>query len=353
MKVLLLKKENTPAFFESLKNFGKTIGPVRKSKETYSFQQVGDFSEMDLEYKRTVLPLKKFFYQPLHSIFRFDKDNGYQPTNENINEKLVLFGIHPCDINALNILDLVNSGPYIDNYFFAKRQNNYIIGLSCYPDDLCFCRSMHTDFAETGFALFFSDIGDHYVVRVGTAKGDDMVNAVAELFTPMDDESSKLYKEVSNKKASLFKRYIELSDLPEIMDLEFYSDLWEKLGEQCLACGSCSMICPTCNCYNIVDKLNLDLKSGERIRQWDSCLFKDFAEVAGGHNFRGKRASRVQQRYLHKQQGFVEQYGRPSCVGCGRCTMVCPAKFDIVEILHKIRGERPRHRRKSDHETGR
>ncbi len=348
MKVLTLSKKNATPFFEALKSFGKTYGPVEKGEKAYSFQPVESFSQLALDYKRTILPLKKFFYKPCQPVFHFNKDSGYQPAEEDLEEKIVLFGVHPCDINALNILDLVNSGPYVDNYYFVKRQNNLIIGISCMPDELCFCRSMSTDFAETGFDLFLSDIGDSYVVRVGTGIGDDMVNAVPDLFSPIDEESSRAYKDSSNERSAMFQRYIELSDLPEIMDLEFHSELWEKLGERCLACGSCSMICPTCNCYNIIDKLNLDQKTGERIRQWDSCLFKDFAEVSGGHNFRSKRASRVQQRYLHKQQGFVEQYGRPSCVGCGRCTMVCPAKIDIVEILHTIRGERNHRRRKSD-----
>ena len=39
----------------------------------------------------------------------------------------------------------------------------------------------------------------------------------------------------------------------------------------------------------------------------DSCLFKDYALVAGGHNFRPDRDSRIKNRYFHKQRGFVSQ----------------------------------------------
>ena len=103
------------------------------------------------------------------------------------------------------------------------------------------------------------------------------------------------------------------------------------------------MVCPTCYCYDVYDELNLDQVSGQRKRMWDSCLRKEHALVAGGENFREHRSDRVKFRYYHKQRGFVAEYGRPSCVGCGRCIVACPAKIDIVEVIQKIRGEDHEH----------
>jgi sulfhydrogenase subunit beta (sulfur reductase) len=59
--------------------------------------------------------------------------------------------------------------------------------------------------------------------------------------------------------------------------------------------------------------------------------------VASGENFRKTRDSRVKFRFYHKQRGFVAEYGRPSCVGCGRCIAACPAGIDIVKVIDTLR----------------
>ncbi len=64
-----------------------------------------------------------------------------------------------------------------------------------------------------------------------------------------------------------------------------------------------------------------------------------YALVAGGHNFREKRADRVKNRYYHKQEAFVREFGMPSCVGCGRCIENCPTGINVVEVFQYVRGE--------------
>jgi sulfhydrogenase subunit beta (sulfur reductase) len=98
------------------------------------------------------------------------------------------------------------------------------------------------------------------------------------------------------------------------------------------------MVCPTCHCYDVADDVELGSRNGSRARNWDSCLFSTHALVAGGDNFRKTRANRVKFRFYHKQRGFVGEYGRPSCVGCGRCIVTCPVNIDIVKVIDALRG---------------
>jgi len=339
MKIVKLPKKNFAEFINRLNIFGEIHAPTQRRDGSYVFAPVRDCSEIALDCTRTILPLKKYFFKPLEVMFNFCAERGYQIPHREADKKYIIFGVHPCDIHGLKIIDEVFGGKYIDSYYFARRSNAIIVGIDCIPDDFCFCRSTGTDFVDTGFDLFLSDIDDSYLVRIGTSIGDDIFRAADSLFHEVEKEDREAYKRKSVQRRENFQTEIQLQDLPEIMDLEYESQLWQEIGDKCLSCGTCSMVCPTCYCYAVFDELNLDVSSGQRKRRWDSCLFKDYALVAGGHNFRAERSSRVKNRYFHKQRGFVSQYGRPSCVGCGRCKAYCPAGVDILEVVKKLRSE--------------
>ena len=337
MKVLSLAKDKLDFFAAVLQQFGEVHAPVEQNGK-YVFRRLTRWSDARLDYQRTLLPPKKYFLPPRDTLFQYKEGQGYTPVSQELDRRIILFGVHPCDIYALNILDQVFSGKYNDPYYQARRKNIAIIGIDCTPDEHCFCRSMRADFVDRGFDLFFQDLGDRYQVLVGTALGDDMVVATGPLFEPATRADFEEYKRRSSAKRQAFKLQVEIRDLPEIFEMEYDSSLWKGLGERCLSCGSCSMVCPTCYCYDVADDVALGSREGGRSRSWDSCLFSTHALVAGGENFRAGRPARIKFRYYHKQRGFVAEYGRPSCVGCGRCISACPVKIDISEVISELRG---------------
>jgi sulfhydrogenase subunit beta (sulfur reductase) len=339
MNILKITREKFQDFLIGMQKHGEVHIPKKKTETTYVYDIMDSPDEIAYEYLRTILPVKKYFIKPKEKLIKYSFDSGFSIDLEDPDKKVIIFGLHPCDINSLKILDLAFSGKYVDPYYFNRRKNTVIFGLGCMPDEKCFCRSMGTDHVTDGYDLYFNDLGDFFLVNVGSSLGDDFIKEFSDLFEKPEPEDIDIYIEKRNLRAKSFKLQLDVSDLPYILDIERESEVWNELGNKCLCCGSCSMVCPTCYCFNIFDTIDLDGKSGERYRQWDTCLSKDYTLVAGGHVFRKNRADRVKNRYYHKQHGFVEEYGRPSCTGCGRCIQFCPTKIHVVEVLNKVMGK--------------
>ena len=83
----------------------------------------------------------------------------------------------------------------------------------------------------------------------------------------------------------------------------------------------------------------MDGESATRVKQLHSCNFIDFARVAGGHNFRPGRDTRLKYRYYHQHRGFAEAYEEPKCVGCNRCGRVCLAGINPPDVIKDLQDE--------------
>ncbi|OGR03592.1 MAG: hypothetical protein A2520_09780 [Deltaproteobacteria bacterium RIFOXYD12_FULL_53_23] len=320
------------------------VGPVtkgndRNGKPLYNFAVVSDFAELALDYTQTVHSPKRFIlpYKETLSTFAMTDDGWEKHIDLNACQPIVFFGMHACDINALNKLDLVLAkSTYPNPYYMSKRKNLVIIGLSCNPEPQCFCRSMGTDSAIHGFDLFLTDLGDKYFAEILSARAFDLLSQISCKEPSAKDHT--LYKQ-TRKKSKLYTAKVDTSDLTKILDLEFESKAWDYWGEKCLSCGTCANVCPTCYCYGVEEQVNLDLKHAGKTKSLHSCNLIDFAKVAGGHNFRPTSASRLKYRYYHKHRGFVEAFEESLCVGCGRCGAACLADINPPEVIASVRGK--------------
>jgi sulfhydrogenase subunit beta (sulfur reductase) len=343
MKMLKMAKDHLDLFASVLPSFGDLYAPVRRGRG-HVFDRPARWSDVDLAYRRTILPPRKLFLPPREATFRFDPRTGYNALLEDAARPRVLFGVHAYDIVGLNILDRVFAeGRYPDPYYVTRRKNTAVIGIDMEPDEYHFAASMNADSVEGGFDLYLSDLGGSYLVFVGTSRGHDMVTLAGCLLEEPTREDFAEFKRRSARRRAAHRTRVELSGLAEILDIEYESQVWDDLGARCLSCGACSHVCPTCYCFDVQDEVGLGTRGGLRVRTWDSCLFKTHAAVAGGENFRRSRASRVKFRFYHKQRGFVAEYGRPGCVGCGRCIVACPAGIDIVTVIRMLRGQTDGH----------
>lgn len=314
-------------------------GPMAKGKQVV-FGHLRDPGDLRLSYTTTILPAKKFFYEPFETLFHFHRELGLTEQQVLHERPRVLFGLHPCDLAALQLLDRVmaGGGEYDDPDYQQKREQTRVVVFNCNtPGEHCFCTSFGSGpEAQHGYDLAMTDLGDRFMLEAGTAAGLELLENFTFTVAGPADQWEKAARMRAAKAA--IKRRIPTERLPRLLNQNFDHPVWQRLKDECLTCGACTVVCPTCYCFNVWDKINLDLTTGERKMVWDSCQLVDFGEVAMGHNFRRDRTARVKQRVYHKLAYFSEQYGQFGCVGCGRCTDACIKGIDLVDLMAEIGG---------------
>ncbi len=332
----IMDKTSLHELVQGLVEEKEVVGPVARNGR-FVFDRIAHPGELKLDYDTTLLPPKKWLFPPEESMMRFRvADSEIVDDDVHVTPR-VLFGLHPCDINGLLLMDNVFTRDYVDPYYAARRAATLVIGHSCTPTETCFCNAWGTDEVNWGFDVFLTDLGDRYFVSVTSAEGSELLDRYVEN-QPATEADIKEFTRASRRARELFPHALDTSHLPMLLEAKFDSPIWDRLGEACLGCGACSMVCPTCYCFDVRDRTSVDQKSGERVRTWDSCQFAGFSAVAHGENFRADRASRVKYRYYHKQWGYLSKFERVLCVGCGRCTRACLAGISPVTVITELEG---------------
>lgn len=334
VEVAVLKKADLASFVGMLTKDYDVFGPTKKENQ-FAFGPIKAAEDLSLDYTTTILPPKKYFHRPVETMFAF-KSGEITDKGVELKEKQLLFGVHPCDVNSLLLLDRIYRDDFEDPYYANRRDNTVIVALNCSKvGENCFCDSFGTGPSlDEGYDLLLTDLGDRYLVQVGSPVGKEIAAKAGLGAADSEDfkEKEKVLRAVQNK----IQKKLDTEDLDEILNANFNHPKWQEIKDECLACGVCTKVCPTCFCFSVVDKVDLTLGGGTRPRVWDSCLLLEFAEVAMGHNFRKERDARFKQRFYHKLSYFEHQAGAKGCVGCGRCITFCPKHIDIVDIANEI-----------------
>ncbi|TCO70020.1 4Fe-4S dicluster domain-containing protein [Marinisporobacter balticus] len=318
--------------------------PIEKdNKVNFSMWQEGD--QVNLEILKTNSSPKNIIFPQTETYLQFEK-NGKKINMESVGgkkEAYVLFGVRPCDVVSFNLLDNVFLREPVDRFYEERRNKGIVISMACSdPEETCFCSAFGIDpeNAVEGVDVATWDMGDKILWMAQTEKGKMFTQSLKDLLkeaTEEDEEACvQLKNNIKEKVKNLPLSNIDMKKIDKSMKDLFESSIWEDFSAQCLGCGSCTYVCPTCHCYDIQDFDGG--KSGERFRCWDSCMFSDFTLMAHG-NPRKTQKERFRQRFMHKLVYYPNNHGTYACVGCGRCIERCPVHIDMVKVIKKLGGE--------------
>jgi sulfhydrogenase subunit beta (sulfur reductase) len=305
------------------------IAPI-SSKEGRQFQCISDPDEICLNGNRkTIYPPKSVFLPQSEALFKIE--NGSYKVPESNNRKKIIFGVRPCDARAFWLLDTVfNKSEELDLYWNKKREKAIVISMGC--PTLCdhgFCDTVGTGpFGKEGSDILVTEFQESYFLEPLTNEGEELVDGLV-------DANNTENKEALSIQAGSIVEEHKPADLPAIREklyASFEKKIWKDISESCLGCGICTYLCPTCFCFDIVDEVD----RGERVRNWDTCMFRIYSQEASGHNPRPSKSERTRQRIMHKFAYWIDNESASGCTGCGRCVSLCPVNLDIREMVREI-----------------
>ena len=294
----IIKKENIKGWLKELKDSYKVV-----------------------DIRDDILPPKQYFFPPKEKILKYNKKKNKLSVPKKKENSVLLFGLDLLDLEALTQLDEIMRKPKKDYYYWKKREDSVLVGISDESIEV-----------TTGGDLVLMKVNPkEYEALVFTEKGKKILNS--NFFKKRKSFDKRTYPLQSNPLKDLLLN-------PELLkDAILWSKnhkIWKELGRKCLGCGICTYVCPLCYCFSMEDRVHLGKDQCSRCRMWDACTLPRFAKVAGGHDFHPDIKSRYYNWYYHKFVRGYKEYGKSQCVACGRCFRYCPAGINILEVLNEI-----------------
>lgn len=325
----LLNQTQLNEWLDSLAEELTLVAPVDLEGKLL-YREVGGSNEIAWGFERTDMSPKTWLFPATEPILSVEQ--GAETLINSMPDPVptVVFGLRPCDARGVLAVDalFLDKEPS-DGRYASHRQATTLVGLAC-PQmwDSCFCTVVGGAPNSTeGLDILLTEVDDGYAVQVLSEKG-------ANLAANMSGED----KDVTLPKPKLAEGLPTLrpnDEWPAIFEEVF----WQRLGDRCLGCRTCTFVCPACRCFDVRDEVVSFWPGGRvihRLRAWDACTISNYRRIAGGHNPRPTQASRLRNRFYCKFMYYPQDFGPLGCVGCGRCIDACPVDIDILEVITAV-----------------
>jgi len=323
----------------------ETFAPTETRKLPWTDIAEGETVPAAIAAPRAAQSTKGFFMPAAESMGQYGPDGKAGTALEA--KPLVLVGVRACELRARNYLDKVmREGEFEDPRYCARRDSMTIVACDCVDcTESCCCTLVGgKPFATEGYDVNLTPLEDGMIAEAATDRGREWLGDTAGLSEATSEQLArrdKLRNEMIERlgKQNAAFTFSATDDNPPKLPLED-DPSWQKFAADCVECGACTNICPTCYCFYLYDQV-LGPEQFERLRTWDSCLFSTYHRMAGGVSMklsaRPKLYSRLANRVLHKFVYSPQQYGMLGCVGCGRCIDACPGAIDIRQVVTELK----------------
>ena len=320
--------------FERIAADKKLYLPIEKAGKV-DFYEWNEGETVRLDALKTVKSAKDVFFPQVENLLKFRVEGKSIEINQAplCEEDFVIFGVRGCDAKSFEILDRVFLVDPRDEFYASRRAHGIVVTLACgEPEESCFCTNFGVNPAAPGGDVTAWIVGEEMYLQANSEKGEKLIAELDEADAKAAEDEQARISEIAQK-LPLNGLNLEGFDGEHLME-KFNDPRWEGLSRACLGCGTCTFVCPTCQCYDIRDFDNG--KSVTRYRCWDSCMYSDFTLMAA-ENSRHTQLQRYRQRFMHKLVYFpANNEGVYSCVGCGRCVEKCPQGLNIVRVIKAL-----------------
>ncbi len=291
----------------------------------------------------TVRSPKDFFFPQTENLMDFKMEGKTIEVidTRSESEDFVIFGVRACDVKSFEVLDRVFLAEPVDTYYKNRREHALLISMACNkPAETCFCQTFGIDAANPEGDIVCRKDDACLYMDAKSEKGKALMSSLSEIVEDCDEKKAEEIKEVISERlkklplATLTADKFGADKTSEFFD----APEWKELSQTCLGCGTCTFVCPTCQCYDIKD---FNTGHGiKRFRCWDSCMYSNFTKMSAGQP-RLTQLERFRQRFMHKLVYYpTNNDGLFSCVGCGRCLSKCPIQMNIVKVMKKLGGDK-------------
>ncbi len=325
----ILEKQALPDLLQTWRANFDVYLPQNLERFTHFMPLAAEGVTVINEPHNTRIPPKALFLPMTETLVKFTRFGGYENAKHEIEPRIV-FALRPCDAQAVQLLDTsFLQVKYSDPFWLERREKTITVALGCHePCDNGFCTTVgYGPFNKADLDAMLTDLGDFYLVETFSEAAETCFNGFANASETICVQALEVQQRAHDQMPVAF----ETENLKEKLEQNFSSNYWDKVSLSCLGCGVCTFLCPTCFCFDIVD----ETQRRERVRNWDSCMFRTYSLEASGHNPRPSRVERTRQRLSHKYVYWLDQVNQIGCTGCGRCVRYCPVGLDIRSMLRQ------------------